>query len=126
MCLPARARPTKPWLNSSAPSLSGLIFPKHTLCLGFVFHSQGKLDQAAARYERALALKPDLVQAQNNLGNIFREQGKLDQAAARFEQAIALRPDLPEMHNNLGNVLRDQGKLDQAVVPVPAGARSPA
>ena len=37
-----------------------------------------------ARYEQALALRPDYAEAHNNLGNILREQGKLDQAVARY------------------------------------------
>ena len=67
---------------------------------------QGKLDEAAAQYERAVTLKPDLFQAHNNLGNIHKAQRKLEKAVARYRQAIALRPDLSEVYNNLGGVSR--------------------
>ena len=50
--------------------------------LGNVLLSQGKLDEAAARYEQALALRPDYAEAHNNLGNVLWKQGKLDEAAA--------------------------------------------
>ena len=68
-----------------------------------------------ARYEQALALKPDYPEAHNNLGNALQAQGKLDDAVAQYEQALALKPDYPEAHNNLGNALQAQGKLDDAV-----------
>ena len=56
----------------------------------------GKLDQAAARFEQAIALRPDLAETHNNLGCILWEQRKLDQAVTQYEQAIALRPDYAE------------------------------
>ena len=100
--------------------------------LGNVLLDQGKLDEAAAQYEQAVALKPDLFQAHNNLGNILAEQGKLDQAVARFEQALALKPDLAEAHNNLGNVSegarqvrRGGGTLRSSTGPQAGLRRSP-
>ena len=94
--------------------LSGRILPRRTTTWAASCRLQGKLDEAAARFEQAVALNPSLFQAHDNLGNVLRDQGKLDQAAARFEQALALRPDVAETHNNLGNILWQQGKLEQA------------
>ena len=85
--------------------------PRPTTIWATCCKSQGKLDEAAAQYQRALALKPSLFQAHNNLGNVLQEQGKLDQAVARYEQAIALKPDLAEAHNNLGNVAEGAGQV---------------
>ena len=53
----------------------------------------GKLDEAAASCERALALKPDFADAYVNLGLARRAQGKLDEAAACYERALLLKPD---------------------------------
>ena len=75
----------------------------------------GRLTEAAAVYEAILALRPDIVEAHNNLGVVLRHQGKLDEAASRFEQALALRPDYVDAYNNLGATLKQQGKFDQAV-----------
>ena len=76
---------------------------------------QGQLDEAAAQYQRALALKPSLFPAYNNLGNVLRRQGKLDEAVARFEHAVALNPDVAEVHKSLGNTLKQQGEFDRAL-----------
>ena len=100
---------------SSKRWLSGRTTPRRTTTWATSLRDQGKLDEAAARFQQALALRPDYAEAHNNLGNIRWEQGKLDEAAARYEQALALRPDYAEAHNNLGNVLAEQGKLDEAV-----------
>ncbi len=64
--------------------------------------AQGKLDEALARFEQALALRPDFVDAYFHAGNALANQDKVDQAATRFEQAIALRADFAKAHNNLG------------------------
>ncbi len=54
---------------------------------------QGQLDGALARFQQAVALRPDYVEAHYNLGNMLHEQGQLDRAVASFEQVIALQPD---------------------------------
>jgi len=80
-----------------------------------VLRAQDKLEEAAACCERALALKPDLVEAHTNLGNILQAQGKLDAAMACQQRALALKPDYAKAHASLGIVLQAQDKLDDAV-----------
>ncbi len=82
--------------------------------LGVIFLHQGDRRQAQARFEQALALRPNFAAAHNNLGQVLMDLGKRDEAAAQFERALALRPDFAEVHNNLANVLLGQGKLDEA------------
>ena len=55
--------------------------------LGNVFKEQGKLDEAAACFRRALELNPDFVGAHSNLGNVLEEQGRLDEAVACYRRA---------------------------------------
>jgi tetratricopeptide (TPR) repeat protein len=81
---------------------------------GAILGAHGDLNDAAACFERALALEPHYAEAHFNLGNVFRDQGKLDEALSCFERALALMPDRPDFHNQLGNALRDQGKLEPA------------
>ena len=54
---------------------------------------QGKPDEAAACYQRALKLKTDYVEAHNNLGNVFNRRGELDKATACYRRALQLNPD---------------------------------
>jgi len=68
-----------------------------------------------AHYERALALKPDYVNAHANLGAALAAQGRIDAAVAHFERALALKPDFADAHNNLGTVLAVQGRIIDAV-----------
>ena len=55
---------------SSKRWLSGRTTPRRTTTWAISSAEQGKLDQAAARYEQALALRPDYAEAHNNLGNV--------------------------------------------------------
>jgi len=75
-----------------------------------------RTDEAVALYERALFLRPDSVDAHNNLGVAFMAQGRIDEAVTHYERAISLDPAHASAHNNLGIALVAQGKLDQAVV----------
>ena len=82
--------------------------------LGLALRAQGKLDEAAASYRQALALKPGYAEAYFNLGNVLQKQGKLDEAIASFRKTLALKPDGVDAHNNLGSALQEQGKLEDA------------
>jgi Flp pilus assembly protein TadD len=65
--------------------------------------------------QQALAIKPDFVEAHDNLGHAYRALGRLDDAAASIRQALQLRPNFAPAHKNLGVVLIQQGKFDEAV-----------
>ncbi len=82
---------------------------------GNILEAQGKLDEAVACQERALALRPDCAEAHSNLGNLRQALDQRDQAVACYERALALKPEYAEAHGNLGNALQVQGKLDEAV-----------
>ncbi len=49
---------------------------------GAWFEQQGRLEDAAACYFQALALKPDFAAAHNNLGIVRERQDRLDDAVA--------------------------------------------
>jgi predicted TPR repeat methyltransferase len=82
--------------------------------LAIVRKAQGRPKDAAAGYQRAIALKPDYADAHNNLGNIFKEQGRPDHARACFEQALQARPGNVDTHYNLGVLSCDAGDREQA------------
>ena len=61
-------------------------YPLAHLNLGNVRREQGRLAAAAAAYERALALSPNLVAARFNLGNVLAEQRRWDEAIACYSR----------------------------------------
>jgi len=78
-------------------------------------HRAGRIGDAVAQYERALALKPDHVDAHNNLGAALAALGRIDDAVKHYERAIAIKPDYAEAHNNLGATLAALGRIDDAL-----------
>ncbi len=83
-----------------------------------------RTDEAVALYERALFLRPDSVDAHNNLGVAFMAQGRIDEAVTHYERAISLDPAHASAHNNLGIALVAQGKLRSGRCMSPPGACS--
>jgi tetratricopeptide (TPR) repeat protein len=75
----------------------------------------GKLPDAIAEYERALAIDPDLAKAHYNLGVLFVRTGKLDEGEAEYRRAIQVMPGFGSPHNNLSGLLLQQGQINEAV-----------
>jgi len=84
--------------------------------LGNELRSQGRLEEAEARYRRSLALRPGDDDTLNNLGAILHRLGRQEEAAACFAGVLEIAPDHAEAHNNLANALQLQGRIDEAVV----------
>ena len=83
--------------------------------LGATLQAEGRLDEAAGHYRRAIALAPDYPPAYNNLGTALRAKGQLTEAVATYQQAIRLRSEYPEAQYNLANALMDAGKPADAI-----------
>lgn len=75
----------------------------------------GRLQEALAKYDQALATAPSFASAQVNRGNIFLAVKQPGFAAEAYQQAIALQPDLAAAHFNLGNALVELNKTADAV-----------
>jgi tetratricopeptide (TPR) repeat protein len=74
----------------------------------------GRIEEAAAHFRKALLLKPDIAEAHLNLGRALQAMGRLEDAASEYREALWLKPDLAEAHNNLGNALHYLGRLEEA------------
>jgi tetratricopeptide (TPR) repeat protein len=77
-------------------------------------HQAGQLTEAARIYRLALALKPDSLETQTNLGAALQALGKLDEAVACLQQALALQPNCAEAWFSLAATRKAQGNLDEA------------
>jgi len=120
---PGRRAPERP----SNPIASGNAFPfsdpQAALAAKYFIEGSrlddgddGKLEEAAAAYRKALVIDPDLVPAIVNLANIHYARDELIEAQALYERAIGLDPDCFEAHFNLGNIHHDLGRYEDALV----------
>ena len=80
-----------------------------------VLANLGRLEQALASYDKALAIKPDHVDALNNRGNIFAMLKRLDEALASYDKALALKPSYVDALSNRGNILAMLTRRDEAL-----------
>ena len=93
-------------------------FPANARALsnfGAALFSRGQIDEAIARYQEALAIKPDHFEAHNNLGDALVKRGQIDAAIAHYQKAVAIKPDSALAHDNLGNALADGGRIGEAI-----------
>ena len=51
---------------------------------------QGKLEEAAAKYQEAITIKPKDPSPLIGYALTLREQGKLEEAASKFQEALAI------------------------------------
>ena len=75
----------------------------------------GKVDDALASYDRAIALQPDFADAYGNRANILGVLGHSTEALADLDRALALRPDSFEDWTNRGAALQDLDRFEEAL-----------
>lgn len=83
--------------------------------LGFHDESEGRLDSALERYDRAIALAPSLSLFATRRAETLRRLHRLDDAEAGFARAIDLDPGAAEPRAGLILVLQLLGRLDDAI-----------
>ncbi len=83
--------------------------------LGLALAMRGRMDEAIARHQKALEIKPDSAEAHNNLGIALARRGRYDEAIAHFRKALEIKPDSAEAHNNLGLALATRGQMGEAI-----------
>jgi protein O-GlcNAc transferase len=75
-----------------------------------------RLDEALACYNKAIALKSNLVDAHSSRSLVLYYLRRLDEALAGYDRTIALKPDHAEAYNNRGIVLLDLNRPEDALV----------
>jgi tetratricopeptide (TPR) repeat protein len=83
--------------------------------LGVILKTQGKHEEAAAAYQRAIELDPKDATTHYNLGNLLRDLGQVDGAVASYRRAVGTNPRLSDAHINLGRLLIEKGRTDEAL-----------
>ncbi|MCI0343004.1 MAG: tetratricopeptide repeat protein [Planctomycetales bacterium] len=92
--------------------------------LGEVRASAGRLDEARASYERALAIHAGYAEAAVNLGSTLLRLGRAADAEAAFRRAVEISPPgLGGAFSNLGSILLRRGEVPEAVRLLEEGAR---
>lgn len=82
---------------------------------GLCAEVDGRLPEAAARYEEALRRDPEHGLAHLQLGSLVARQGRTEAALAHFEQALRTLPNSPIVHNNVATAHFQLGHLELAV-----------
>ena len=76
---------------------------------------QDRWPEAVEAFRQAVRLRPDFVEAHNNLGFALATLGKSPEAIKAYQQAIKIKPDYATAHYNLGFTYEAVGKLPEAV-----------
>ena len=77
--------------------------------LGTVLAQDGRLPEATAWFERAVAMEPDSAEVHLNLGMAYALQNRLVEAVEHYRAALALDPALIHAHYNLAVALESLG-----------------
>jgi len=82
--------------------------------LGAIFLGRGQVDEAIARFQRALEIFPTHVNAHGNLGHALLQLNRVDDALAHFHRALEIEPGA-KAHSDLGFGLLQKGRVDEAI-----------
>lgn len=75
----------------------------------------GRLDDARAAYEAAIAASPDSPFLLRELADVERRAGRIEEALAHARKASELEPDEPRSHIMLGELFEAQGDHQHAI-----------
>ena len=101
----------------------GDIRPSYSLAV--IDIAQGRLPRAQRRLEAVVALAPEHLAAQHNLGAVRQQLGDWSGSAAAYEAALALRPAAPETRQALAAALTILGRSEEAAGHYQVLARTP-
>lgn len=82
--------------------------------LGDVAFAQGKHEESALFYQKAIKLNPEHIVAHVNIASALLELGLYDQVEIYSRKAIVLAPDLHQAHSNLGKAFQKRGQFSEA------------
>ena len=83
--------------------------------LAHVLKEQGRIEEAIAEYEEALAIYPDMARAHFQLANTLLGQNRIDAAIEHYRAAVETGPGFAAAWEALGNALIRKGDLPGAL-----------
>jgi tetratricopeptide (TPR) repeat protein len=80
-----------------------------------LMQKKGRLDEAIVHFQKALEIRPDYPDANNNLGYALWSKGRGVEAIALFRTVLRVRPNYAKARNNLAISLAESGKAEEAI-----------
>ncbi len=81
---------------------------------GLLLADEGRDEQAAESFQKAVSLRPDWAEARSLMGSALSRAGKFKEAEEQLRKAVSLKPDYAEGWYFLGLFLKDRGKGKEA------------
>lgn len=91
--------------------------------LGNALLRAGHPAEAAAQFQKALALKPNYVGSARNLAILLKQMGRADETVPYLQTVVRAEPEDVAAQGELGLVLLTQGRVDDAIPPLHAAVR---
>jgi Flp pilus assembly protein TadD len=92
--------------------------PESRVALGGFEAALGRLQQAQAAFEQAIALDPGFVPAYVNAADALRSAARDPEALAMLERGLAQVPDSADLHHSLGLAQVRLGRTGEAVTHI--------
>lgn len=90
--------------------------PATRFLLGSALASVGRAEpEVVAQFRRALALRPDYVNALTRLAMIAASHQQFDEAQTLVESTVQFEPNNPQLHANLGALALRRERVDEAM-----------
>ncbi|MHB8069936.1 MAG: tetratricopeptide repeat protein [Desulfobaccales bacterium] len=81
---------------------------------GLLLAGEGRDEDAAKSFRRAISLRPDWAEAHSLLGSALARAGNFKEAEAELRKAVTLKPDYAEGWNYLGQFYKEQRQDKEA------------
>jgi len=102
-------------IDPNYPPAWAYLGASYTSDAAFELGGREQYRRAQAAYERALAIRPNLLDAQMFLANLLVDTGKVEQAVPLLRDALKTNGNYAAAHWELGYAYRFAGMLDESV-----------
>jgi tetratricopeptide (TPR) repeat protein len=82
---------------------------------GVALAMEGRLEEAAAAYRRAIAIAPDFAEAEANLGKALAKLGRHAEAVSHYQRALRGTEEDPDVRHSLAISLERAGRGAEAI-----------